>query len=187
MKLAVIGIGNLGSQIAHTLLLRSEGNLIYLYEPHPGSRTRAKAEWGDLYPVAKATGNKLIWAKLPPKADIYIVTAGKPRPPTATDKKKWMKEAFATNLGIVMGSIEGCLQDAHYFIATNPPKEIAKKLVEMGYKAHELRRCTDTLRRRNVPNGYSAKYLNNLVIGGKGHTAFTPAFAIVEEVMGAMG
>jgi len=191
MKITIIGIGNLGSAIANALVLTQEGLLLALYEPYKGNKARARAEWGDLYPVAVARGNKVLWEELRGRgklhrADAYIITAGKPRDPKDTNKKEWMKRIYGENLGIVLDVVKRLPENPNLFVATNPPKEIVAKLREMGYRARELRTCTDRIRLRHAPNGFNRDTLNNLVIGGKGFTAFTPAYAIAREVAEAM-
>jgi malate/lactate dehydrogenase len=170
MKLTIIGVGNLGAAISNAAILTQEGLLLSLYEPYKGNIQRAKAEWGDLYPVARARGNRVLWAETKghklAMADAFIITSGQPRTKQDTDKSEWLKRVYPINLGIVMEVVNKLPDGARIFIATNPPKEIAAKLRELGYNAHELRTCTDRLRTRYLPNGYSKATLNNLVIGG---------------------
>jgi len=173
MKIAVIGIGKLGGALAYTLLVNHSNNTIVLFEPHGENKVRANGEFWDLLPVANATGNKLLLAPTTPKADVYIVTSGKSR----TNVKQKKEELLGLNLGIVCDCLRGASEKAMVYIATNPPKEICKGLERFGIKAKPLRACTDSLRGRDAPR------TNRRAFVGKGFTQWTPAFAMVKEIM----
>ena len=145
-------------------------------EMHHMNKRKAKAEFWDLVPVAKATGNKLIWAEKPIVADKHIITAGRPRQDASQSKES----LFGWNLGIVSEIVKHMHKTKKpIYIATNPPKEITLALKRQGYDTRELRTCTDQLRSK----AGDLETLNSQVINGKGTTQFTPALAIAMEVM----
>jgi malate/lactate dehydrogenase len=174
--ITIIGVGNVGSGIAYSLLLLKKGWHIALYEPHEPSQERAKAEYFDLLPVAKARGNELTFHHaLPKKTDAYVLTAGLPRKSVTQDKAA----LYDTNVSIVATIAKDIPEKTRIFVVTNPPKELAKFLMDKGYDAHPLRDCTDALRAK----AGNAQFINNIVLSGKGYTSFTPGYAIAMEVV----
>jgi malate/lactate dehydrogenase len=166
----VIGIGRMGSAIIYTMMLLEKGNTFYMREFHPKNKRRAFAEQYDLRPVAKATGNHLLYYTNK-KSDAYIITAGLPRENTTQTKQS----LFKVNREIMAKVMKDLPKDKPIFIITNPPNELAKHFSWQGYRTVALRQCTDSLRNSTA--------INDFVLTHKGYTQWTPAYACATYIL----
>jgi malate/lactate dehydrogenase len=171
MIYCIVGIGNLGASIAHHLILMAQpGTEVLLYEPYEPAKIRALGEYYDLLPVAHHRGITLEYRDEPPaEPAVCVVTCGRPRPDPSVTKA----ELYDMNLPLVKHALKG-LNPTALYIATNPPVELAAVV-----GGTPLRACTDDLR---AACG-DATTLNNAALSRKGHTAFTPGYAIAREVL----
>ena len=177
MKIAIVGIGTLGAEIAYTLMGMQSNNQIYLCEPHKPNQRRAHAEYWDLLPVAKRTRNELeAFPSLYQYADHYIVTSGERRKSTKQSKASLFKK----NYKIVSEIIAKLPHGVHIYIATNPPNELCDAFNKIGCdNITALRECTDNAREQVGDKNR----VNSIVLEGKGFTQFTPAYFIAQRVL----
>lgn len=173
MKIAIVGIGTIGAEIAYTLMGMQSNNQIYLCEPHKPNQRRAHAECWDLLPIAKHTRNEITAFPYVYKyADYYIITSGERRRNTKQSKYSLFKK----NYGIVSKIVTEIPKNKRIYIATNPPVEICEAL----HGNHiPLRSCTDFAREQVGDKDR----INSIVLKGKGYTQFTPAYFIAQRVL----
>lgn len=172
MRIEIIGIGSLGSELAYTFALLTNHQLM-LTEPHEPNYDRAVAEYLDLLPVAKHRRVDLaITPKVTPFSDIYIITSGERRRNLLMPKAALIWH----NYDIVERIAKKIPKGKKVFVATNPPKEICRRL---GTGAIPLRECTDYIRAQ----AGSKEKINKLVLENKGYTSFTPAYAMALRVL----
>jgi hypothetical protein len=170
MKLKIIGLGRMGCEIAYTLMLLRSGLELTLEEPLKENKRKAQAEYWDLLPVAKATGNHVCLSYGNVPMDAYILTAGIPRKNPKMPKEYLLKE----NLRIAEQLTRMIPPEKPLFVVSNPPNEIANELRIRGQNAIPLRACTDAMRGKKV---------NEFVLTHKGYTAYTPAYACAREII----
>ena len=176
MRIAIIGIGRVGSAIAYSLLLKARNLDILLCEPHEPNRMKALAEYSDLLPVAKATRNKLAFSPgIPNSCQFYVITSGHPRQTPDTTKDS----LFTENWRIVFSALQRIPRNKLIGLVTNPPNRLATHARGRGWpRTAPLRFCTDELRAKVRWEG-----LNDFVLQHKGHTAWTPGFACAQEIL----
>jgi len=176
MRIAIIGIGRVGSAIAYSLLLKARNLDILLCEPHEPNRMKALAEYSDLLPVAKATRNKLAFSPgIPNSCQFYVITSGHPRKTPSTSKDS----LFAENWRIIFSILQRIPKNKFIAVVTNPPTRLATRARKVGWpRTAPLRFCTDELRAKVRWEG-----LNDFVLQHKGHTAWTPGFACAQEIL----
>ena len=176
MKYEIIGVGKMGSCMAYTMLLQNEKVHIILTEPVKEFRNKAKAEYYDLLPVARATKNKLEFRTTISKtSDAYILTAGQPR----TSPKQSKESLYEYNSELILGFLKKIPNRMPLFVVTNPVYKLTKLLKRHGHIAIPLRKCTDKLRKD--------KKINNKVLKHKGHTQYTPAYACAHTIQQLIG
>ena len=172
MKYGIIGCGRLGVAVTNAMMMKDTGNTFSFYEPLPGSRIRfGKGEFREMEMVAHVTGNR-VELGFPDRADIWIITAGKPR----TSSKQEKGDLLKVNLPIVRKLVRRCKKGKIY-IATNPPKELCAVIPN----TLPLRECVDELRRELW--GASWKRVNDQMLNAKGYTSYGPAAAMAKEVL----
>jgi malate/lactate dehydrogenase len=178
MRYNIIGMGRLGIAIGNALMLIAKDNVICFYEPLVTNRLKAKnGEFLEMCMVAKATGNKVLFAKTMPASGVFIITAGVARK-TSKDSKVGL---FNTNVQIMGNLIKNINPRYDIFIATNPPNELSKFFNTKGYMSFPLRNCTDSLRRAVWGNEWNT--YNEIMLNTKGYTSYGAAIAIVNEIL----
>lgn len=119
-RICIIGVGRVGSTIAHALLMRGANIIIY-----DKNFNKACGEAQDLADFCKIQGfGSIVWSRTIPEEKIYIVTAGKARTPEMKNKI----ELWNDNLNIMFEIFKDIKHECSAIIVTNPSTELAKHL-----------------------------------------------------------
>ena len=117
--ICIIGAGRVGASAAFALVLKGHRN-IHIYDI---DRKRATGEAMDLCDAAGEPSAVSAWDELK-RADVYVMSAGKPRTADMT-----RQDLYAFNAGIsepIFRRIAELNPAAHVIVATNPSDEIAE-------------------------------------------------------------
>jgi len=136
----------------------------------------------------------VLWCeKVPPDADLYVVTAGVSR-----NNFKSKYGLFAKNSNIVLDAVKTVPRGSRLLIVTNPPHQIAKGLRTLEWDAVPFGLETDNLRasffggevhgshedlKGNGKILKCVKFLNEETLKKKGFTQYTPGFALAKRIL----
>lgn len=171
MKIQIIGVGRLGSQVAMMSMMMLEPEAIYLDDVKD-----LNGEWCDL--IHARNGLKLktkIYVTNKREADVYAICAGRARDHNETDD-----ELLEVNMGLVWEIIKDLPTGKPKIIATNPVKDICYMLEQAGYtNNYDAEGLLDRMRRGTDCDGLK-------ILKTKGFTNYGPAVAIVRKIKSVM-
>lgn len=167
MKIQIIGCGRLGSQVAMMSIFLIEPEIIYIYD--------IKDLEGDILDLQQATRGLEIKTKViegfQHDADVYIMTAGKPRENSCSDDYMYHK-----NIRMVYDLFQKLPDDKPIILGTNPVVMLYKEMKKV-YPKKNIHISEDYLLayRNGKDNGQH-------ILQTKGYTNFAPSVAIVKKM-----
>lgn len=183
-KIAIIGIGNVGSTIAYALMLKNIVAEIILVDPN---QSRCQGEFLDLSDALLFSSTSMLsigTLSQAAQADIIIITAGVPQNPGQS-----RIDLLKTNIAITDQIIDGLKplnSNAIILVITNPVDlityHIQKKQILPLNQVFGSGTLLDTLRLKSlisVKLGLSVKEVHTFILGEHGDTQF-PAWSLTQ-------
>jgi len=170
-KIQIIGMGNVGSAIAYTLLLSRRFNRIHVVDIN---KKKVLGEYLDLNRVIHI--NKiptiLTWSTKPIDFfDVYIICAGIKGDYNKYEFREMQKIMFEKNIDTCRDILSG-IKSGKVIIVTNPAKELADKL-KQEYKNLDITHAGDVV----------DEIIDGVIIArNKGHTCWGIAVEVTEMI-----